>query len=256
MNAQIYRPAPSLNEQKITSIEIAEISGKRHTDLLRSIRKQEEAWEKVNERKFTLVKKKDAKGELRPVYELTKAESLYISSKFNDEIRAKLVSRWMELELNPSKPTNELPEKASDYPENTIITVKMGRLSNQIYVRNGVIYAKFGPLSRYIGYSDSPTYLMPRFGEGNSIKVPHGKSEYWYINLIAFKEMIKNRGNVEFSKIQMVYKEVFGVDVDNDDENPYTYMFTDSEMLNVIHQVNKKPINRGQVLELLFNGKI
>ena len=34
-----------------------------------------------------------------PYYELTKIECLYISTKFNDEARAKLVLRLQELEI-------------------------------------------------------------------------------------------------------------------------------------------------------------
>ena len=58
----------------------------------------EPAWVKVNGRNFALVEYKDAKGELRPCYQLTKTECLYIATKFNDEARAKLVLRWEELE--------------------------------------------------------------------------------------------------------------------------------------------------------------
>jgi hypothetical protein len=57
----------------------------------------EPAWLKVNGRNFALVDYKDAKGELRPCYSLTKTECLYIATKFNDEARAKLVLRWKEL---------------------------------------------------------------------------------------------------------------------------------------------------------------
>ena len=82
----------------MTSLEIAELTGKNHFDLMRAIRKMEPAWEKVNGCKFALVEYKDAKGELRPCYQLTKTECLYIATKFNDEARAKLVLRWEELE--------------------------------------------------------------------------------------------------------------------------------------------------------------
>ena len=83
--------------QTITSLEIAELTGKPHNDVLKAIRKMEEAWMKVNGRNFALVDYKDAKGELRPCYSLTKTECLYIATKFNDEARAKLVLRWEEL---------------------------------------------------------------------------------------------------------------------------------------------------------------
>jgi len=95
--------AQALNEQRITSLEIAEISGKNHRDILRSVKSQEVAWEEVNGRKFALVKYKDSKGEQRPMYEFSKMESLYITSKFNDFVRAKLVRRWMELELQSAR---------------------------------------------------------------------------------------------------------------------------------------------------------
>lgn len=58
----------------------------------------EPAWEKVNQSKFALVEYKDQKGELRPCYELSKTECLYIATKFNDEARAKLILRWEQLE--------------------------------------------------------------------------------------------------------------------------------------------------------------
>ena len=35
---------------------------------------------------------------LIPVFSLTKEESLYVATKFNDEARARLVKRWYELE--------------------------------------------------------------------------------------------------------------------------------------------------------------
>ena len=83
----------------MTSLEIAELTGKQHKDVMKAIRNMEPAWLKVNGRKFALVEYKDKKGELRPCYQLTKTECLYIATKFNDEARAKLVLRWQQLEL-------------------------------------------------------------------------------------------------------------------------------------------------------------
>ena len=84
--------------QRMTSLEIAAITGKQHKDVMRAIRNMEPAWEKVNGRKFALVEYRDAKGETRPCYSLTKTECLYVATKFNDEARAKLVLRWEKLE--------------------------------------------------------------------------------------------------------------------------------------------------------------
>ena len=87
-----------MNAQSMTSLEIAQVTGKMHKDVMKAIRNMEPAWLKVNGRNFALVEYKDSKGELRPCYSLSKTECLYIATKFNDEARAKLVIRWQQLE--------------------------------------------------------------------------------------------------------------------------------------------------------------
>ena len=87
-----------LREQTMTSLEIAELTGKQHFHVMEAIRKMEPAWEKIAASNFRLGSYKDANGLHRPCYQLTKTECLYIATKFNDEARAKLVLRWEELE--------------------------------------------------------------------------------------------------------------------------------------------------------------
>lgn len=96
--------------ERMTSLQIAEITGKRHADVMKSIRKMEPAWEKVAEGKFSLGSYKDENNQDRPCYSLNKEECLYIATKFNDEARAKLIKRWKELEeqYKPSVPQNYL----------------------------------------------------------------------------------------------------------------------------------------------------
>lgn len=91
-------PAQAQKERRITSLEMASISLKNHKELLRSVRGQEVAWEKVTGRKFALSEYTDSSGRKLPMYEFNQAESLYIASKFDDVVRAKLVVRWLELE--------------------------------------------------------------------------------------------------------------------------------------------------------------
>ena len=67
-------------ELRMTSLDIAELCGKPHNDILKAIRKMELAWVKVNGGKFSLVEYKDSKGELRPCYSLSKTETLYIAT--------------------------------------------------------------------------------------------------------------------------------------------------------------------------------
>ena len=90
---------------RMTSLQIAEIIGKRHADVMKSIRKMEPAWEKVAEGKFSLGSYKDENNQDRPCFSLNKEECLYIATKFNDEARAKLIKRWKELEEQHQKPS-------------------------------------------------------------------------------------------------------------------------------------------------------
>ena len=88
--------------QTMTSLEIAELTGKQHKHLMEAIRKMEPAWVKVHGSKFRLMFREVTigNGAVRqdPCYMLTKTECLYIATKFKDDMRAKLVLRWEELE--------------------------------------------------------------------------------------------------------------------------------------------------------------
>lgn len=94
-----------VDDERMTSLQIAEITGKPHADVMKAIRKMEPAWSKINEGNFSLVDYQDKKGETRPCYSLNKEECLYIATKFNDEARAKLIKRWKELEEQHQKPS-------------------------------------------------------------------------------------------------------------------------------------------------------
>lgn len=103
-----------VDDERMTSLQIAEITGKPHNDVMKAIRKMEPAWERVQEGKFSLMQEEvetnNGGHKMRPYYSLKKEECLYIATKFNDEARAKLIKRWKELEeqSKPSVPQNYL----------------------------------------------------------------------------------------------------------------------------------------------------
>ena len=82
------------NEQLMTSLEIAQLTGKQHKNVMQSIRNMESAWENIAGLKFQLGSYEDINGQSRPCYFLSKTETLYIATKFNDEARARLILRW------------------------------------------------------------------------------------------------------------------------------------------------------------------
>lgn len=113
MNLPIHQPT-------MTSLQIAEIAGKQHRHVLASIRKMEEAWIKVTGSTFRLSKYTDSTRRVLPCYNLTKEECLYIATKFNDEARARLVLRWLELE------SIQRPETLADiFAESERLAVEM-----------------------------------------------------------------------------------------------------------------------------------
>lgn len=93
-----------MNKETMSSLQIAEITGMRHSDVMRSIRNMEKAWVNIAQRNFARGSYTDANNQSRPCYYLTKTECLYIATKFNDEARAKLVIRWEALETGKEKP--------------------------------------------------------------------------------------------------------------------------------------------------------
>ena len=99
-------------EQTMMSLEIAELTGKQHKDVMKAIRKMEPAWEKVQGRKFALLSRTyqlpNGGTKEVPCYVLTKTECLYIATKFNDEARARLVLRWQGLELQEQERKQQL----------------------------------------------------------------------------------------------------------------------------------------------------
>ena len=84
--------------QRMTSLEIAELTGKQHKNVMQAIRNMEPAWEKTCGLKFQLTSRTiiQPNGGTRkvPCYQLTKTECLYIATKFNDEFTSRLQRNW------------------------------------------------------------------------------------------------------------------------------------------------------------------
>ena len=99
INNNINTSKNNNGEPQMTSLEIAQLTGKQHKHVMEAIRKMEPAWATIAGSNFRLGSYEDANGQLRPCYLLSKTETLYIATKFKDEMRAKLVLRWEELDI-------------------------------------------------------------------------------------------------------------------------------------------------------------
>ncbi len=92
--------------ETMSSREIAKLYCKPHSDTLKKIRKLEKAYIKGfgNEGKFSFVKYRDTKGELRPEILLNKSQTLFVASRFDDVLHAKIQKRWEDLETKAREP--------------------------------------------------------------------------------------------------------------------------------------------------------
>ena len=169
------------NEERITSLEIATMINKLHKNVMQSIRKMEAAWVKVNGLGFKLVNYQDQKGETRPCYSLTKRESLYIATKFNDEARAKLILRWEELEIKHREQAQAKMQAEQMKPQQSF-------LQDKLTVANWVMDS--------LRYSDAARLqLVSQIAEPYGVPVPdyvHASNGASH----AVSELLKERGVV------------------------------------------------------------
>lgn len=189
-----------INKATITSLEIAEIAGKEHYDVMKAIRKMEESWlnvyydetnsritenndetHTINQGKISLVKKCetdkcdngrfaltsyiDARGLARPMYELTKTQCLFVATKFDDKARAKLVLRWEQLERENVNRVNtadfDIPSNASQELCNKMAVVTWA--SNFLNLNDNSKLMLTRKVAEEVGMADAlPAYTTSR----------------------------------------------------------------------------------------------
>ena len=161
------------NDERMTSLQIAEVTGKAHKNVMQAIRKMETAWVKVQGLKFQLLQKEvevnNGGHKMQPYYSLTKEECLYIATKFNDEARAKLVRRWKELEeaRRPAVPQN--------YLEALKAMVRIEEQKQQLAIENQKQQEQIADISREnVELGNKITEMLPKVSYYD--KILEGKS--------------------------------------------------------------------------------
>lgn len=100
----------SFNKNTMTSKEIADITGKRHSDVIRDIRNI--LSQGVQETNFALsfiINKLPNGGRKNiPMYQLTKKGCLILASGYDAVLREKIINRWEELEMK-EKQKSQVP---------------------------------------------------------------------------------------------------------------------------------------------------
>lgn len=115
--------------QTMSSLQIAELTGKQHSHIMRDIRALLE--QGVNESNFGLVEYRDAKGESRPCYQLTKTGCLILASGYNAVLREKIINRWIELEMANA------PKLPQTFAEALRLAAEQAEENERLMIENG-----------------------------------------------------------------------------------------------------------------------
>ena len=84
------------NVLTMSSLEIADLTGKQHKNVLADIRKMMDDLE-INSAEFT-AQYKDSTGRSLPMFNLPKDETLCLIAGYNVQVRMRIIKRWQELE--------------------------------------------------------------------------------------------------------------------------------------------------------------
>ena len=85
-------------EQTITSLEVAELTGKRHDSILRDIRNILSQMDEISLHNFVESTYTSDRGKEYPMFNLTKEGCLCLVSGYDANLRMKIINRWKELE--------------------------------------------------------------------------------------------------------------------------------------------------------------
>lgn len=110
----ITKVGETLNsKESMTSLEISEVTGKEHSNVMRDIRVISEQVINLGGFKFELSSYTSQQNKILPMYKLTKKECLLLASGYDPILRAKIINRWEELEIK-ERETFKIPQTLSE----------------------------------------------------------------------------------------------------------------------------------------------
>ena len=99
-------------KETMSSLQIAEITGKQHAHVMRDIRNLLE--QGIDESNFGLTSYTDCYDRQQACYELSKKGCLILASGYNALLREKIINRWEELELQYHNGGFQIPQTLSE----------------------------------------------------------------------------------------------------------------------------------------------
>lgn len=163
-------------EQTMSSFEIAKLTGKQHSHIMRDIRTLNKAYENLHQSKIGLKHRISDLGEGRqrndPYFELTKMQTFDLLTGYNTELRIKVNRRWAELEA--------------------LTQIKMPKSLN-VYGMEALPYVEWLLLHNY-SVTSGQYHARIRKHPQHFYKASIGK---WYINKAFAEQLLEIRSSCE-----------------------------------------------------------
>ena len=113
-NVVLAAQPSEMGAREMSSLEIAELTGKRHDAVMRDIRNLLE--QGVAAHNFVETSYRDKSNRLSPCFNLTKKGSLILASGYNAVLREKIIDRWEVLETGQAAPMYQMNSTAQAKP--------------------------------------------------------------------------------------------------------------------------------------------
>ena len=268
-------------EQTMTSLQIAQYARKKHKDVLESIRIQEIAWERINQRKFPLVSYKARNGQMQPMYNLNYDETMYVVSKFNDEVRAVIFKEWSALKKQQEQ--KELPPSAEivmdrtmrryatpvRYPMPSYRAVQ--HKNPEIKLTDGYIHLMVNvmnyqnPIPGIIDSSEKLYLDLP--GILRCFSRPYHKAlvdklakqiEPQYIINTRATDVLPARRYVHIEWVDKTFGAIYGVDIrpKNEEMQLDGYFIEMKQMLDIVKELHSPELDKSKLTHLLMNKEV
>lgn len=162
-------------EERISSLELAELCGKQHGHVMRDIKTMEPSYIEVfgGHSRFGLSSYTNTQNKKQPCYLLTKSQSLFVVSSYNATIRAMVQKRWEELETQHQAQQNIYANKtvgevalmhAQVLIENEKLSIENNEQKSQIQLFSATNKDKlFGEVAKIIEVAPNSLFRAMRY---------------------------------------------------------------------------------------------
>lgn len=160
--------------QSMSSLQIADITGKRHDAILRDIRNLLN--QGVSAHNFVVSEYTDKTGRSLPCFNLSKKGCLILASGYNAQLRERIIDRWEELETEKQTGGFVIPQSFSEALQLAANQAKQIEQLEQSNERKDKAIAKLQPKADFADAAFSSDTLIPISQAAKILKLGFGRN--------------------------------------------------------------------------------